>query len=40
MYIKSPNYVNNITLSYFLKSIKNNYEILKLAVKKLLQLQN
>jgi len=36
MYIRSSNYVNNIVLSYFLKSIKHNYKILKLVAEKLL----
>ena len=40
MHIKSPSYVDDIALSYALNSIKNNCEMLKLAVKKLLQLQS
>src|SRR5436190_17861291 len=31
MHIRSPNYVNDIALSYSLKSIKNNCEMLELA---------
>ena len=38
MHIRSFSYVNDITLSYFSNSIKNNYEMLELAVEKLLQL--
>ena len=36
MYIKSPSYIDDIVLSYFSKFIKNNCEMLKLAVEKLL----
>ena len=36
IHIRSPSYVDNIALSYSLNSIKNNCEILKLAIKKLL----
>ncbi len=38
MHIRSPSYVNDIALSYFSKSIKNNCKKLELAAEKLLQL--
>src|SRR5436190_16741670 len=38
MHIRSPSYVDDIALSYSLNSIKNNCEMLELAVEKLLQL--
>ena len=40
MHIKSSSYVDDIALSYSSKSIKNNCEMLELAVEKLLQLQS
>jgi len=40
MHIRSFSYVDNITLSYSLNFIKNNYEMLELAAEKLLQLQS
>ena len=36
MHIKSPSYIDNITLFYSSKSIKNNCKMLKLVVGKLL----
>ena len=40
MHIRSPSYVDNIALSYSLKSIENNYKMLELVAEKLLQLQS
>ena len=40
MHIRSPSYVDDIVLSYSSNSINNNCEMLELAAKKLLQLQN
>ena len=40
MHIRSPSYVDDIALSYSSNSINNNCEMLELAAKKLLQLQN
>ena len=36
MHIRSPSYINNITLSHFLKFIEINCKMLKLVIKKLL----
>jgi len=38
MHIRSPSYVDDITLSYSSSSIKNNCEMLELVTEKLLQL--
>ena len=40
MHIRSPSDVDNMALSYSSNSINNNCEMLELAAKKLLQLQN
>ena len=40
MRIRSPSYVDDVTLFYFLKSIENNCKMLELAAEKLLQLQS
>jgi len=40
MRIRSPSYVDDVALSYSLKSIENNCKMLELAAKKLLQLQS
>ena len=40
MHIRSPSYVDDITLSYSSKSIENNCKKLELAIEKLLQLQS
>ena len=39
MHIRSPSYVDNITLSCSSKSLESNCKILELAVEKLLQMQ-
>ena len=39
MHIRSPSYMNDITLSHSSKSIENNCKMLELVVGKLLQLQ-
>jgi len=40
MRIRSPSYVDDVALSYSLKSIENNCKMLELAAEKLLQLQS